>query len=86
LESFQGMLNQLVASSLEISDDEIVGLYKVKPWKSIQKTRSSSWVKNKKIVTSTLENKFNALRDYPFELHDDIKCDMLKVSKVASTF
>jgi hypothetical protein len=37
-------------------------------------------------VTSTLENKFNALRDYPFELHDDIKCDMLKVSKVASTF
>jgi hypothetical protein len=86
LESFWGMLNQLVATSLEILDDEIVGLYKVKAWKSIPKTRSSSWVKNKKIVTSTLENRFNALRDYPFELHEGIKCDMLKVSKIVSTF
>jgi hypothetical protein len=33
-----------------------------------------------------LENRFNALQGYPFELHEGIKCDILKVSKVVSIF
>ncbi len=43
-------------------------------------------LEEKKFVTSTLENRFNALQDNTFELHGGIKYDMLKVSKVVSTF
>jgi hypothetical protein len=45
LESFQGMLNQFIATSLEILDDETIGLYNVEAWKCIPKTKSTSWVK-----------------------------------------
>ncbi len=47
----------------------------------------SSQVKKHKFVTSKLES--DALRDCPFELHENIKCDklkFLKFSKVVSTF